>query len=76
MCSWLALRYFQPRQVFICWMVHAGFLIAIEFDFHIGVDHANNLSKDQEDLLRQAREIDPRSGVMRDMAADQQVTPA
>jgi len=36
------------------------------------LDHANNLSKDQEDLLRQAQEIDPRSGVMRDMAADQQ----
>jgi len=36
------------------------------------LDHANNLSKDQEDLLREAREIDPKSGVMRDMAVDQQ----
>ncbi|MCP4686221.1 MAG: hypothetical protein GY867_12350 [bacterium] len=36
------------------------------------LDHANNLSKDQEDLLREANEIDPRSGVMRDMAASQQ----
>lgn len=36
------------------------------------LDHANNLSKDQEELLRQAQEVNPQSGVMRDMAAQQQ----
>ncbi len=36
------------------------------------LDHANNLSKDQEELLRESQEIDPRSSVMRDMAEKQQ----
>ncbi len=36
------------------------------------IDHANHLSQEEEDLLREAQTIDPRSMVLRDMAASQQ----
>lgn len=36
------------------------------------LEHANNLSQDQEELLREAQQLDSQSGVMRDMASDQQ----
>ncbi len=44
----------------------------LERDMRRACDHANNLSQNQEELLREAQAIDPRSVVIRDMAASQQ----
>ncbi|RKX27754.1 MAG: hypothetical protein DRP45_00270 [Candidatus Zixiibacteriota bacterium] len=44
----------------------------MELAMRRAIDHANNLSQDQEDLLREAQAIDPRSVVIRDLAASQQ----